>query len=175
MMSDATRIHRQTEARLHAMARRHFSRFPGAYHIDLRHLAALGGGSMEAGEALLHKMFKMAGPRAVHADALRELGNGSVTAGRKVIERFLGRLHNEHGANDEPEAEHQIIPQPDGNHGRVYARGGAVKASKADVNFRQAEDNQFCARCTMFREPASCTAVEGRIHRVDLCDLYEEA
>jgi hypothetical protein len=167
--------HHRVELQLNEVARRHFGRFPGVYHVDLRHLAALGGGSMEAGEAVLHKMFKMAGPRAVHADALRELGNGSVTAGRKVIERFLERLHDEHGANDEPKAEHQIIPQPDGNHGRLYAKGGAVKASKADVNFRQAEDNAFCARCKMFREPASCTAVEGRIHRVDLCDLFQKA
>jgi hypothetical protein len=86
--------HRRVELQLNELARRHFGRFPGVYHVDLRHLAALGGGDMAAGEAVLHKMFKMAGPRAVHADALRELGSGSVTAGRKVIERFLERLHD---------------------------------------------------------------------------------
>jgi hypothetical protein len=111
---------------------------------------------------------------------VRQVGSGSVTAGRKVIERFLERLHDEHGANNadepEPEAEHQIIPQPDGNHGR-YAKGGKVKMSKEAANYRDsAEDNKFCARCSMhLPRNNSCTLVAGPVHRVGLCDYFEKA
>lgn len=48
------------------------------------------------------------------------------------------------------------------------------KLPKYQVNYRRGfEDNAFCARCSMWREPASCTAVGGHIARTDLCDLFE--
>jgi hypothetical protein len=148
--------HRQAEFRLNEIARRAFP--PGVYHVDFADVAKLGGGDLERGEAILHRMFKMAGPRAIHPHALTELG-GNVAGGRKVIQAFLDRLHS--GTDKRPAR---------------YARGGAVgKVSKQSVNFRQAENNEFCARCRMYREPASCTAVAGIIARTDLCDLFQKA
>jgi hypothetical protein len=78
----------------------------GSYHVPLAAVAALGGDDIEVGEHVLQRMFKMAAPRAAHPHALRELGNGSITAGRKVLQKFLDRAGT-------------IIEQPDGNHGRV--------------------------------------------------------
>jgi hypothetical protein len=165
-MADA---HQRFENQQHAHARRHFSRFPGVHHLSFNDVAAIGRGDMAAGEAVLNKLFEghMVAPRSIAVSGLRALGNGNIAAGRKVLEKFIANLRarQETGTakeNERPQAR--------------YARGGKVgKVSKQSVNYRQAEDNAFCARCTMYREPASCTAVEGRIHRVDLCDLYEQA
>jgi hypothetical protein len=63
----------------------------GSHHIPLATVRQLGHGDLEAGEALLHRMFVMAAPRAVHPHALRELGNGSIRVGQKVLQRFLDR------------------------------------------------------------------------------------
>jgi hypothetical protein len=155
-MPDAAQIHRQTEARLNAIARRAFP--SSSYHLDFADLAKLGNGDLETGERLLERMFRMSGPRSIHPAALRELGNGNAAIGRRVIEKFLDRLHK--------------AEKPQG-----HARGGRVgKVSKAESNYRDGfEDNAFCARCRMFREPASCTAVEGRISRTSLCDYFRKA
>jgi hypothetical protein len=59
---------------------------------------------------------------------------------------------------------------------RRYAKGGAVgKMTKQAANYRDsAEDNRFCARCTMHRpRNNSCTLVAGPVHRVGLCDHYQ--
>jgi hypothetical protein len=59
---------------------------------------------------------------------------------------------------------------------RRYAKGGAVKMSKQAANYRDsAEDNRFCARCSMYRDENKCTLVAGPVHRVGLCDYYEKA
>ena len=49
----------------------------------------------------------------------------------------------------------------------------ARKASHREVDYR--EGHEHCAICTMFREPASCTAVVDPISPDGLCDLYEHA
>jgi hypothetical protein len=125
--------------RLHEHARRIIPK--GSYYVPLASMAALGRGDAEAGERILHKMFVMAAPGAVHPHALRELGNGSIRSGRKVLQKFLDRAETPPADQQgEPEAEHshggrvdwrggdvhyeriplaKIIPQPDGNHGRV--------------------------------------------------------
>jgi len=163
-MPDTAQIHRQIEDRLHAHARRHFARFPGVHHLSLNDVAAIGRGDMAAGEDVLNRLFEghMIAPRSIAVSGLRALGDGSVSAGRKVLEKFVAKLREQHQHADEPSA--------------GYAKGGKVgKVSKQSVHFRQAENDEFCARCRMFREPSACTAVAGRIHRVDLCDLYQEA
>jgi hypothetical protein len=60
---------------------------------------------------------------------------------------------------------------------RPFAKGGAVgKMTKAAAHYRDGfEDDKFCARCSMFREPASCTLVEGKISRTGLCNYFEKA
>ena len=47
------------------------------------------------------------------------------------------------------------------------------KETKEEVNFREGTPNKRCGLCTMFRPPASCTAVQGVIDAHDLCDLFE--
>ncbi len=79
----------------------------------------------------------------------------------------------------EPEAEQSRGGKVDYYYERVplrRARGGRVgKMTKQAAHYRPGfEDNKFCARCSMFREPASCTAVAGTIGRTDLCDLFEK-
>jgi len=49
----------------------------------------------------------------------------------------------------------------------------AEKASKALVNYRLGTVSRRCELCTMFRPPSSCTAVEGRISPIDLCDYFK--
>lgn len=48
------------------------------------------------------------------------------------------------------------------------------KVSKASVNYRKALYGlRRCGTCSMFRAPGSCTLVEGRIRRQDVCDKWE--
>jgi hypothetical protein len=81
-------------------------------------------------------------------------------------------------------AAHFKLPAESGQ----YARGGKVgyrriplrrggKMSKAAANYRDsAEDNAFCARCSMhLPRNNSCTLVAGPVHRVGLCDYFEKA
>jgi hypothetical protein len=50
---------------------------------------------------------------------------------------------------------------------------GEPKANHREVDYR--EGHEHCAICTMFREPASCTAVVDPISPDGLCDLFEHA
>jgi hypothetical protein len=148
--------HQRFENSLHAFARRHFP--VGAFHFDFADVAKLGGGDLERGEQILHQMgFQMAGPRSVHPESLRQLGDGSISTGRRVLEKFLDRLHKD----GKPQA---------------HARGGAAKMTKEAAGYRNAiEDGQFCALCDMFAEPNGCSLVEGKISRTALCDHFEKA
>jgi hypothetical protein len=57
---------------------------------------------------------------------------------------------------------------------KPYRGLAAEKIPKGQVHYRRGfEDNKFCARCSMFIEPASCSAVAGTIGRTDICDLYQ--
>jgi hypothetical protein len=52
--------------------------------------------------------------------------------------------------------------------------GGAVKATKAKAHYRLGHGGRQCGKCDMFRPPASCTAVEGKIRTQDTCDFFEK-
>jgi len=49
------------------------------------------------------------------------------------------------------------------------------KLAKASVRYRlsAAGSPRKCGRCVMFRRPASCTLVAGRIRPQDTCDRFE--
>lgn len=50
-----------------------------------------------------------------------------------------------------------------------------MKSTKAEAHYRDyRKDGQWCAKCTMFRKPGSCTAVAGEIEPQGWCKLYEE-
>lgn len=49
----------------------------------------------------------------------------------------------------------------------------ASKATKEKANYRHGTAGKRCVLCTMFREPKSCTAVEGDISPADLCDYFK--
>jgi hypothetical protein len=155
-MADAEHTHRQTEARLNAIARRHFP--AGSYHVDFADVAKLGGGDLERGETILHRMFRMSGPRSLHPSALRELGNGNAATGRRVIDKFLDRLHK----GDKPQAR--------------YARGGRVdKISKADAGYEACGDeNRICVLCSMWRDKYRCSLVAGHIDRTGTCKHFSK-
>ena len=48
-----------------------------------------------------------------------------------------------------------------------------AKDSKTVANYRAGTPNKRCALCTMFRPPASCTAVRGPIDPDDVCDYFK--
>jgi hypothetical protein len=157
--------HRRTELRLNELARHHFSRFPGVYHVDLRHLAALGGGDMVAGETLLHRLFKMAGPRAIHPDAVRQVGNGSIANGNRVLDKFIARAQQSHGYQ-----QGGALEPPD----ELANSGSVAKLTKQAANYRDPTGDEICAACSMFRpHNHSCSLVAGRISRTSVCDFYE--
>ena len=79
---------------LHAHARKVLP--PGSHIVNLADMAALGRGDAEAGERILHRMFKMAAPGAVHPHAIRDVGNGSPVKGRRVIEAFFNHAREQH-------------------------------------------------------------------------------
>lgn len=47
------------------------------------------------------------------------------------------------------------------------------KASKGEVDYRIGSNTRKCVLCTMFREPDKCTAVQGKISKGTVCDLFE--
>lgn len=50
----------------------------------------------------------------------------------------------------------------------------AKKASKEDAHYQSFPRGiQCCARCTMFRPPHDCTAVEGDVSRDGWCKFFE--
>jgi hypothetical protein len=156
-MPDAAHVHRQTEARLNALARTHFP--AGSFHIDFADVAKLGGGDLERGEAILGQMFRLVGPRSLHPAVLHELGNGNAAVGRRVIEKFLSRLHK----GDRPQAR--------------YARGGAVgKMSKSDAGYHDSADSgTICAICEMYSPENKCSLVNGFISRTASCNHFAKA
>ena len=49
------------------------------------------------------------------------------------------------------------------------------KSTKEVANYRYPKDatNRICGNCSMFIEPEGCTAVEGYIDRLAVCDYFE--
>jgi hypothetical protein len=122
----------------------------------------IGNGDPKTAGAVLKRLFGVnpSSPTSIPAATVRALGPGDLSAGYKVLEKFARLLRQSGGYSYEPP--------------RRYAKGGKVKMSKAAANYRDGfEDDKFCARCSMFREPASCTPVEGKISRTSLCDHYK--
>jgi hypothetical protein len=123
-----------------------------------------GRGNLIDGETVLNKLFDghMAGPRSVAVSGLRALGEGSVTAGRKVLEEFLARA----SSHQQDAAEYQ-------QGGDVHYERPTQKATKAEAHYRPGNSNRRCEICTMFVEPDQCTAVKGEISPGALCDYFE--
>jgi hypothetical protein len=48
------------------------------------------------------------------------------------------------------------------------------KSTKEEANYRKGTEEEHCGDCTMFREPDSCTAVEGEIKKDDLCEYFKK-
>lgn len=44
---------------------------------------------------------------------------------------------------------------------------------KVLVAYRDATGDKRCGNCIMFREPADCTLVIGKIEKDDVCDEWE--
>ena len=91
---------------------------PGSFRIPKDVFEALGDGDLKVGGAVVHSMFGIEDdpedPTVVHPHAVRIIGEGSLAAGRRVLEKFVAQVRD--GARD------YVIPQPDGNHGRVVRR-----------------------------------------------------
>ena len=54
-----------------------------------------------------------------------------------------------------------------------YAKGGGVKATKTQANYRGGTAKKRCGICSMFQPPRGCSAVRGVISPQALCDFYE--
>ena len=91
---------------------------PGSFRIPKDVFEALGDGDLKVGGAVVHSMFGIEDdpedPTVVHPHAVRIIGEGSLAAGRRVLEKFVAQVRD--GARD------YVIPQPDGNHGCVVRR-----------------------------------------------------
>lgn len=57
----------------------------------------------------------------------------------------------------------------------IDAAADADKATKADADYIDNADAEFCRDCTMFRKPNQCTAVEGDISRGGHCRFFDRA
>jgi hypothetical protein len=114
-------------------------------------LKKLGNGAVGVGYGTLcnavgcHPMHGKLGE--IPAAVVAGLGDGDPVTGRGVLQKFITRVRQ-----------------------RSEAHGD--KASKAEAHYR-AGDEQRCEICTMFRAPASCTAVTGSIDPEALCDYFE--
>jgi hypothetical protein len=49
------------------------------------------------------------------------------------------------------------------------------KKVKAEVSYRNGHGDKLCMNCTMYNEPGrSCSAVQGYIAKLALCDLFKK-
>lgn len=68
----------------------------GSFRLPKDVINQLGGGDPRAGGAVAHGMFGIEAdsdfPDVVHADVVRDIGHGSVNAGRRVLEKFVQRV-----------------------------------------------------------------------------------
>jgi hypothetical protein len=68
----------------------------GSFRLPKDVINKLGEGDPKAGGAVVAGMFGVESdndfPDVVHADVVRDIGHGSVNAGRRVLERFVQRV-----------------------------------------------------------------------------------
>jgi hypothetical protein len=68
----------------------------GSFRLPRDVIAQLGDGDLKAGGAIVAGMFGVEpdsdSPDVVHADVIRDIGHGSVNAGRRVLEKFVARV-----------------------------------------------------------------------------------
>lgn len=48
-----------------------------------------------------------------------------------------------------------------------------LKKSKSEADYLATSPTRHCEDCSMFREPARCTLVEGHIYRDGSCKFWE--
>jgi hypothetical protein len=69
---------------------------PGSYRVPKEAVAALGQGDMKLGGYVLHAMLGVEDspedPTVIHPHVVRIIGNGSLAAGRRVLERFVAQV-----------------------------------------------------------------------------------
>jgi hypothetical protein len=157
--------HRRTELRLNELARRHFSRFPGVFHVDLKDIAAIGRGDMAAGETVLQKLFDghMVAPRSVAVSGLRALGDGSVSAGRKILKKFISDAQQAHG-----------YQQGGDDHG-IYGHGKKAPVSKTEADYTDhGTQQEHCAICRHYLNRNSCEIVTGHVRPQGWCKYFSK-
>jgi hypothetical protein len=104
---------------------------------------------------LFPQMLDAPSGRHIPAEVLHHIGEGSVSAGRQVIKKLIANIR-EHG-------------KP-----RAYAKGGAVRMSKADAGYEPCcDENRICVLCTMWRDKYRCSLVAGHIDRTGTCNHFE--
>jgi hypothetical protein len=75
----------------------------GSYRLPRDLIAHLGKGDVKAGAAVAAGMFSVEpgdDPTIIHPDVVRDLGHGSVAAGRRVLERFVAMLRRQGAQSD---------------------------------------------------------------------------
>jgi hypothetical protein len=97
---------------------------PGSFRIPRDVIDALGDGDPKTGGAVAHGMFGLEDdpedPTIIHGNVVRLLGNGSLAAGRRVLERFVQRVR--HGDREGVVLEHDVSAMENGHHGWRVAR-----------------------------------------------------
>jgi hypothetical protein len=83
---------------------------PGSFRIPRDVIDKLGDGDLQAGAAVAGHMFAVDDnddPTTIHPHVVRILGEGNLTAGRRVLEKFVARVRRQ--------SREDSIPQPDGH------------------------------------------------------------
>jgi hypothetical protein len=122
---------------------------PEAFRIPLDVIRKLGDGDPVAAHALMSDILDISpfasDPGTVPEHIVSELGNGSRSAGVRVLNKFFQHIRNRK----------------------------ETKSTKAAVHYRHGNADKKCSLCTMYRHPNRCTAVTGIIQPTGLCDLFE--
>jgi hypothetical protein len=86
---------------------------PGSFKLPHHAVHALGAGDpLRAGRTVASLFGTSADdPLTIHPDVVRQIGEGDLKAGHRVLQRFVHMLRR-------PGAQSRVIPQPDGNNGR---------------------------------------------------------
>ncbi len=67
---------------------------PGSFHMPRHATEALGGGDLRTAGAVLARLFRVdpESPTVIPAAAVKHIGGGNMTNGRRVLQRFISKL-----------------------------------------------------------------------------------
>jgi hypothetical protein len=95
----------------------------GSFRLPKEVINKLGDGDPRAGGAVAHGMFGVepdGDPTIIDADVVRDIGHGSLAAGRRVLKKFIAKVRRQ--SHEGVTLQHDGRQHDDGEHGWTVRR-----------------------------------------------------